>query len=134
MQLPAKIPGLKLVSVLMAVYAVLWIAWEGALWRVIVMGSGSAAIIVLRLLQKYGRGRVLALRQWLGVAAGLGLLFGMGSGFLTLVFMAVKTGLHAHGPEFSLQEIEWVSGQIPLWSAAGLLVGLGLGMLSAKQS
>jgi hypothetical protein len=134
MQLPVKVPGLKLVTILMAVYAVLWISWEGALWRVVVMGAGITAVSLLHLLQNYGRGRVLTLRQWLGLMAGLGLLFGVGSGLLTLMFMAVKTGLHAHGPEFSLQEIQWVSRQIPVWAMAGLLIGLGLGMLSTKQS
>jgi NhaP-type Na+/H+ or K+/H+ antiporter len=58
----------------------------------------------------------------------------LGSSLLTLVFMAIKTGLHAHGPEFTLQEIQWVSQQTPLWAAVGLLIGLGLGMLTARQS
>jgi hypothetical protein len=43
--------------------------------------------------------------------------------------MAVKTGLHAHGPEFTPAEINWVLQQTPIWTAAGLLAGLGLGQI-----
>ncbi len=58
-----------------------------------------------------------------------GLLFGLGSVFLTLFFMAMKTGLHAHGPEFTSFEINWVLQQAPIWAAAGVVAGLGLGLL-----
>jgi hypothetical protein len=43
--------------------------------------------------------------------------------------MAVKTGLHAHGPEFSPSQIAWVMGQVPWWTSAGLLAGVGLAMI-----
>jgi hypothetical protein len=134
MHIPAKIPGLNFITVLMGIYAAIWISLEGALWRVMVMGVGVTAVSLLHLLQKYGGGRLISWPHWLGLTAVIGLLFGLGSSLLTLVFMAVKTGLHAHGPEFTLQEIEWVSQQTPLWAAVGLLIGLGLGMLTARQS
>ena len=134
MHIPAKIPGLKFITVLMGIYAAIWISLEGALWRVMLMGVGATAVSLLHLLQKYGGGRVISWPRWLGLTAIIGLLFGLGSSLLTLVFMAIKTGLHAHGPEFTLQEIQWVSQQTPLWAAVGLLIGLGLGMLTAKQS
>ena len=134
MHIPAKIPGLKFITVLMGIYAAIWISLEGALWRVMLMGVGVTAVSLLQLLQKYCGGRVISWLRWLGLTAIIGLLFGLGSSLLTLVFMAIKTGLHAHGPEFTLQEIQWVSQQTPLWAAVGLLIGLGLGMLTAKQS
>ena len=55
---------------------------------------------------------------------------GLGFGLLTLLIMAVKTGLHGHGPEFSPAEISWVIDQIPLWSLVGLLAGLGVGIVA----
>jgi NhaP-type Na+/H+ or K+/H+ antiporter len=54
---------------------------------------------------------------------------GLGSALLILFLMALKTGLHAHGPEFSAIEVSWVLQQIPLWAAAGLAGGLGVGLL-----
>ena len=56
-------------------------------------------------------------------------LFGFLTALLTLFFMALKTGLHAHGPEFTPSEINWVIARIPLWTAVGLLSGAGLGLV-----
>jgi hypothetical protein len=134
MKIPAKIPGLQLATALLALYAAVWISLEGALWQVMVMGVGVTAVALLHFLQKQFGGQLLSLWKWLGLTTSLGLLLGLGSSLLTLVFMAVKTGLHAHGPEFTLQEIQWVGQQLPLWAAAGLLIGLGMGMLTGKQS
>ena len=44
--------------------------------------------------------------------------------------MAVKTGLHAHGPEYSAAQMAAVVGQWPFWVGAGVLAGMGLGMLA----
>jgi hypothetical protein len=134
MQIPAQIPGLKLLTVLTGIYAALWISLEGRVWRVVVMAVGVTAVSLLHLLQNKLGGRAVSLWQWLGITAVLGLCLGGGSGLLTLVFMAVKTGIHAHGPEFTLSQIQWVSQQTPLWVIVGLLTGIGLGMLTAKKS
>jgi hypothetical protein len=58
-----------------------------------------------------------------------GLALGAGTVLTTLFLMAVKTGLHAHGPEFSAADINNVWQQLALWSLVGLLGGLGLGLL-----
>ena len=131
MQIPHKLPGLKWLTAVVGVYGVIWIGLEGGLWRSVLLAVGVTAVSLLYLLQKYLGGRNLSAGKWLGVTAVSGLLFGLGSGLLTLLLMAVKTGLHGHGPEFSLAELEWVARQIPLWTAAGLLAGLGLGMIGA---
>ena len=46
-----------------------------------------------------------------------------------LLLMAVKTGLHAHGPEYSAAQLAAVVGQWPLWIGAGALAGAGVGLL-----
>jgi hypothetical protein len=113
-------------------FAFVWIALEGAMSNAVGMGAGTTAVLLAYLAQYFLGGREFSARQWWGITAVLGLLFGVGSGLLTLLFMAVKTGLHAHGPEFTPQEINWVMQQIPLWSVVGLLAGLGLGLLTGK--
>jgi hypothetical protein len=55
---------------------------------------------------------------------------GLVAGPMMLIFMSLKTGLHAHGPEFTAAQITWVLRQIPLWSLAGLSAGIGFGLLS----
>jgi hypothetical protein len=133
MRIPPKIPALKWLTIVLGIYFALWLSWEGRLWQVVGLGVGVSAVSLIHLLQNKLGGQIVTLSKWLTVTAVLGLLFGLGSGVLTLVFMAVKTGLHAHGPEFTIQQIRWVIQQIPLWTIAGLLAGLGLGLLTAKQ-
>ena len=126
---PEKIPGLKLLLIVWAVYTAVWISLEGGLWRVVVMGVATMILVTGQLWQRYLAGKSVGRGLAVVATAVSGLALGVGSGILTLIFMAVKTGLHAHGPEFSAAEVAWVIGQLPLWTAVGLLVGLGLGLI-----
>ena len=132
MQIPVEIPGLRRATLLFGFLLLLWIAPEGDLRRVTVMGVLLTAVLLAHLLQFFIGGRGLSVGGWLGITAVFGLLFGLGSALLTLFLMAVKTGLHAHGPEFTPTEIHWVWAQLPLWSLTGTLTGLGLGMLTTS--
>jgi hypothetical protein len=132
--MPMKIPGLRPLTVLWGIYAAVWITLEGALWRVIVMGVGVTAVATATLIQKYMGGKRLPAWKWMGVTAVTGLAIGFFSAILTLVFMAVKTGLHAHGPEFRPQEISWLIQQIPFWTTGGFLAGLGVGLIRTGTS
>lgn len=98
------------------------------------MGVGTTAVSVAYAIQYFLGGRTFSGKQWVGITAVLGLLFGLGSGLLTLLFMVIKTGLHAHGPEFTPPEVTWIMQQVPLWTAVGLLAGLGLGMVTSKKN
>lgn len=134
MQLPTRLPGLRALTVLFAVYAVVWIVLEGSLFRAVLLASSSSVLAGLYLLQRWLAGRSLRLPLWLALSATLGVLIGFSSSVLTLVAMALKTGLHAHGPEFTTQQIDWVVAQIPWWTTAGLLAGVGLGFIAAAIS
>ena len=85
-------------------------------------------------MQRFMGGRSLSVWRGLVGTAVVGLLVGFSSGVLILLFMVVKTGLHAHGPEFTPSEINWVIQQLPLWSLIGLLAGLGVGFLMAATA
>jgi hypothetical protein len=132
-RVPDKLPGFKTAVVLLALYVVIWIPLEGNLWRALLLGAWSCAVGLGYLAQHRLAGRSLDGRRWLALWAGLGLLFGLGSGVLTLAAMVMKTGLHNHGPEFSRAEISWVMGQTPVWAAVGFLTGLAVGLLTAKR-
>jgi hypothetical protein len=134
MCIPGRIPGLKVLTILFAVYVVIWMGLEGSLPQVILMAGGTTFLGGAYLfLRRYG-GRWLSFRCWLITAAIWGGLMGLSCGLLALLFMAVKTGLHSHGPEFTPAEIDWVLKQLPIWSAAGLLAGLGLGLVALYAS
>lgn len=97
------------------------------------MGVSTTAVVLAYLMQHFLGGRTFSVKQWLGITAVLGLIFGLSSGLLTLLFMAVKTGLHAHGPEFTPPEVTWVIQQTLWWTIVGLMAGLGLGMVTSKS-
>jgi hypothetical protein len=122
---------LKLLLIVWGGYTAVWISLEGALWQVMLLGVATTILIVGYLVQRTVGGKTLSRGVGLMVTAVSGLAIGGGSGLLSLIFMAVKTGLHAHGPEFSRAEIGWVWGNLPLWTAVGLLLGLGLGLIWA---
>jgi hypothetical protein len=126
MQFPEKIPGLRLATVIVAIFAVIWISLEGNLWQPIALAAGLTLISAGYLLQRLLGGRKLAVGSWFAVAALAGLLTGLSFGIMVLLLMAVKTGLHGHGPEFSPNELDWVVEQFPLWTVVGLLGAIGL--------
>ena len=129
MLFPEKVPGLLWLLVLWGVYTAVWISREGALWQVVIMGTATTLLLLGYSWQRWLGGRTVRRMMGVLVTAVSGLIWGAGSGLLSLIFMAVKTGLHAHGPEFSQVEITWLFSQLPLWTAVGLLVGLGLGLI-----
>lgn len=48
---------------------------------------------------------------------------------LTLIFMAVKTGLHGHSaPDFTAQQMISIIRRTPIWLVGGFLIGLGSGL------
>lgn len=136
MRIPATIPHIKTVFVVVGVLAIGWIALEGDVGREIVMamliGLPGLAYLVTRLAQRTALGgRRLSMGRWLLLMGVAGVLAGAGVALMTLFLMALKTGLHAHGPEYSAGEIAWVWAQLPLWAAVGGLAGLGVGALAA---
>lgn len=134
MTVPERLPGLRLALVAMALWGVVWMSLEGDLTRVVVTAVLLTGLLLLVLLERWLGGRQLALGRWLLSSAGLGLLWGAGSVLMTLFLMALKTGIHAHGPEFTASEITWVWNQLVLGMGLGTLVGAALGMLAAAFS
>jgi len=132
MQIPKRIPGLKWLLIFGGIYGFIWIALEGNLQRVVLMGFMTTAITLLFLIQKFIGDKPISTFQWIALTAVAGACLGLGTSLLTLLFMAIKTGLHGHGPEFSLDELTWVSQQLLLWTAVGFLGGTGLGLITSQ--
>jgi hypothetical protein len=132
MEFPSTIRGLRMLALVSGIYGIIWITSEGQLYRAVIMAFLITSLGTGYLIQRFLSGRVLPAKGWILTMAGLGALFGVSVAILTLVFMAVKTGLHSHGPEFTQEEVSWTIRQIPLWGVAGLVGGLGLGLISAS--
>lgn len=134
MQIPDQIPGLKWLILLWAISAVVWSALEGDFQQVLFF-----SLLTMLTGQAYLLGRLLGGRYFTAVRGLLimalwGLACGVAAVFLTFFLMAVKTGLHAHGPEFTSAELSRLWRLLPLWGLAGLLSGLGLGLLLVART
>lgn len=121
---------LKLIGIsLLGLYSVVWISLEGRLWQSIALATGFVLLSSNLAYERYLRDSAFSRLRQLAFTGVLGLVAGFLVGLLTLLFMAIKTGLHSHGPEFQQSEFIWVLSQIPIWSSAGLLGGLGISLL-----
>lgn len=130
MRIPSRFPGLRLATLLLVVAGVVWIALEGELARDLGLGMATTVLLLAHLAERTLGGSALSPVRWFFVLALLGLACGVGSVLLTLGLMILKTGLHAHGPEFTAREVAWLVGNLPAWAGVGLLAGAGLALIT----
>ncbi len=129
MKFPERNPFLRIAAALLFLYFLVWISLEGRLWQSILLAVGIATLGAGLIWHRFFRGRTIPLIQWLAIIGLTGLLCGFSISWLTIFLMVIKTGLHGHGPEITSAEISWLVNQVSLWSAVGLLTGLGIGVL-----
>ena len=131
MSFPKKIPYQQTITLIWGLFGLIWISLEGHILVVTSMSLRTTAVLLLYVLQSQSQRIFSNLWQWLTATTLIGTAFGITAVGLTLILMAVKTGLHNHGPEFTLQEIQWTIQQFPLWALIGAFLGAGLGLISA---
>jgi hypothetical protein len=130
MRIPPRFPGLRLATLVLVAGSVVWIALEGNFARDLASGAALTVLLLAHLAERTLGGIVLSPIRWFLVLALLGLATGLGSALLTLGLMILKTGLHAHGPEFTAREVAWLVGNLPAWAGGGLLAGAGLALIT----
>ena len=124
----------KLTLAIVGIFAVVWMVSEGDLLRDVALAGLLLLVGLMMLARRWPWMRALSPGKTVVLGAVGGLAYGMGLVLLTLFLMAVKTGLHAHGPEYTAYELVWVWNQLALWAVAGSLVGLGMGLLAVAGS
>lgn len=93
-----------------------------AAWGVALVALAGAARVVGG--RRLSAGQVVALAGAVGPAAGAAVVP------MTLAAMALKTGLHAHGPEYTVAQLAAVWAQWPVWLVAGGVAGVGLALVA----
>jgi hypothetical protein len=121
---------MRLATLLLIAATIIWIAFEGYLPRVLLLSVAGTLLVMIQVIHRILGGTVLSPVGWLLGFTLSGLVAGAGIPLLTLLLMVVKTGLHAHGPEFSAAEFVWVASNIPVWTGGGLLAGAGLALIT----
>lgn len=119
----------KWLVLIWALVMVVWMILEGSLALTVFLGLFTSLLILIASIRKWFAERWPNWKYSVLVWGVLGLLLGIGTVLMTLTLMAVKTGIHAHGPEYSTGEITWVIDQILLWAVSGLIAGGGVGLL-----
>jgi hypothetical protein len=117
---------LRLAALLLGVLLLLWLPVEDTdEVHVLVASAAVSAWLALRYLVSLpGPAKRLGRHILVGTLAGLAVTP------LALFLMAFKTGLHGHeSPDFTAEQIYFVIYRTPIWGFAGLLLGLGSGML-----
>lgn len=112
------------------VYFLVWTQFEGNITAVSILGGGAAFLIgwtVWRRMRSTSLART-RLRATI-ILALVGMICGVLTPLLILVGMALKMGLHNHGPEYSLAAVAGVVNAFMLTMAAGTLFGAGMGAL-----
>jgi hypothetical protein len=128
-QIPNRFRSFNWLFILMTLYTAVWMGLEGNVGRVLLMGGGWTAVLLLHFIQTYAGGRLVRRSVFVLETAVGGLLFALSTIALTLIFMVLQTGIHGHGAEFSPQEINTLIGNLPIALLAGLLAGAGVGLL-----
>ena len=126
-----KVRPLKVGLIVLAICGLAWISLEGDPRWSSIMALITLLVGIGFLAKKLVRGRTINGKGWIVLLAGCGLVIGLLFGPATLFYMALKTGLHGHGAEFSRAEMLWFIDRILLWVVSGLLAGAGLGFLTS---
>ena len=129
--MPERVPDLKVLAILVAIYSVVWISLEGKMWQVLVLSLGLMILLAGTLYQKRIAGRTLPVGRWLLLCAVVGLALGLVSSYCYNPSHYINCGLHGHGPEFTPGEINRIINRIPLFMILGALIVTGLGALLA---
>ena len=130
MERARRIPLHNIGLIVLGLFGLAWISLEGAPRWSAIMAFTTLLVGIGILAKKFFSDRRVNKYGWIVLFAGCGLAVGLLFAPATLLFMAIKTGLHGHGTEFTRTEIEWFLDRVTLWTAAGLMAGVGLGLLT----
>jgi hypothetical protein len=110
----------------------IWLGMEdSSLLLPVLLGGVLATILgLLAALEHYG-GQAVPSGRFLGGSILFGGVIGASAAIVTILLMVIKTSLHGHPyPDYPLPVLLVVLARLPAWGLAGMLTGLGVGLLA----
>lgn len=126
---PRSKRGARLINTVYFLLLLVWMPIEGNLLMVTIFGGATALWLTFHLISYLTRWQTAIASFNLLIWGGIGLINGLMLPPIILMLMGLKTGLHAHGPEFTPVEIAYILSRFVPWGGLGLLGGLGWGMM-----
>lgn len=118
---------LRLITIGLTIALFIWFPVEDESETILILFAISFCTLFAVTLLKSSKNQ---LRTSLRTYILVGILAGAAVSPTALLFMALKTGLHAHPvPDYSKFQIMSVIKQTPIWIISGLLVSIGFGIL-----
>ena len=77
MHIPSRVPGLRIATVPVGLYAVVWIGLEGDLGRLLLLAAGLSLVAGGYAVQRFLGGRQLSKGRWLLASAGIAAVAGL---------------------------------------------------------
>jgi hypothetical protein len=113
---------LALATLLTGMVVFVWLSLEeNSLWSALALGSACTALSLLHAHHAYA---LWARLRRIVRAALIGGLLGGGTALAALCLMFLKTAAHAHiVPDYSLEQMLGIALRVPVWTAAGVLLG-----------
>ncbi|MCO5186664.1 MAG: hypothetical protein M9918_00430 [Anaerolineae bacterium] len=106
-----------------------WTQVEGNFRNVVLLGVSGALLGGWTIWRRWIAKRIATRIQFAVAMTASGLAAGLATPMLILLGMAIKQGLHGHGPEYTTAQVATVTQSI-LWSGlVGLLFGMAAGLL-----
>jgi len=115
-------------------YGILVFLWLGPednhVWPVVFISMGAAALILTQwLLRRFG-GQDISETYILPMGMTIGGIIGLATAVITALLMLFKNARHAHVfPDFPPGLMGAVLERAPVWTIAGSIFGLGVGLL-----
>lgn len=119
----------RLAVAVFGLYFLVWTQLEGNFRNVILLGVAGAFLAGWTIWRRWIAQRIATQTQFAIALSALGLAIGLAIPLMILLGMAIKQGLHGHGPEYTTAQVAAITQSL-LWAGlVGLLFGVAAGLL-----
>ncbi|MCU0500106.1 MAG: hypothetical protein MUF87_22380 [Anaerolineae bacterium] len=124
--------ALQWLTIACGIAVFLWMSVEDTqTWPVVVLGGSVSLIAVVHWSQRFFMRTPLPSKGGIALIGLLGGLTGLGTALITALLMLIKNAWHLHPfPDFPPLLMGAILTRAPWWGVAGVLIGLGIGVIS----